>query len=372
MPLGNLTSQFFANVYLNKLDQFVKHRLKAKYYLRYVDDFIILSRDKKELEIYKEKINSFLSESLHIELHPDKSKIKVLNKGINFLGFKIFYHHKLLRKKNMQKFERTLLELKSRYQNELIEREKVLEIFEGWLAYSFHADTYKYRRHITRQLNTFFPITRNTDIKNIKKEERFARKIVVTNYDFSSQKTLQQFRKKLTITQIAQIRNIKKGTVWDHLAKLIEYGQLNVWKVIPGKKIIFISKNIYNQEDKLKEIKARIDDPTITFNEINCVLASIKQKNKERSILYNIKEYQRLHCSRKCYFEPGQRTICVRKLAKVSAQCGEMKMKRKEFLDLFNNHLNICVLPEKEKRSFISYNEFIEKIRNNLVLEIKE
>jgi len=96
-----------------------------------------------------------------------------------------------------------------------------------------------------------------------------------------------------------------------------------------------------------------------------------KTKDKERNIFYHIREYQRLHCSRKCYFEPSQRVICERKLAKVSAQFEEIKMKRKEFLELFNNHLNICVLPQKEKLSFISYKEFKEKIRNNLGLEKK-
>ena len=62
MPLGNLTSQFFANVYLNELDYFVKHKLKAKYYIRYVDDFVILHRSKKQLEIWKKEINGFLNE----------------------------------------------------------------------------------------------------------------------------------------------------------------------------------------------------------------------------------------------------------------------------------------------------------------------
>ena len=73
MPLGNLTSQFFANVYLNELDQFVKHKLKAKYYIRYVDDFVILHNNKQTLETYKEKINNFLK-TIKLELHPDMHK----------------------------------------------------------------------------------------------------------------------------------------------------------------------------------------------------------------------------------------------------------------------------------------------------------
>lgn len=85
MPLGNLTSQFFANVYLNDLDQFVKHRLKAKYYIRYVDDFVILNRDKEILEEFKHRIKDFLK-IIKLELHPDKSKIIPLEKGIPMLG----------------------------------------------------------------------------------------------------------------------------------------------------------------------------------------------------------------------------------------------------------------------------------------------
>lgn len=90
MPLGNLTSQFFANVYLNELDQFVKHNLKAKYYIRYVDDFVILHQSKKQLEIWEKEIDNFLKNELKIELHPDKCKIYSLANGTQFLGYRIF------------------------------------------------------------------------------------------------------------------------------------------------------------------------------------------------------------------------------------------------------------------------------------------
>jgi len=90
MPLGNLTSQFFANVYLNELAQFVKHKLRAKCYIRYVDDFVILHNSKEQLNIWKSEINRFLKEKLELELHPNKSQILKLKKGIKFLGFRIF------------------------------------------------------------------------------------------------------------------------------------------------------------------------------------------------------------------------------------------------------------------------------------------
>lgn len=81
MPLGNLTSQFFANLYLNELDQFVKHKLRAKYYIRYVDDFLILHPSKNILRDFKENINCFLNGKLKLDLHPDKSRILELNRG---------------------------------------------------------------------------------------------------------------------------------------------------------------------------------------------------------------------------------------------------------------------------------------------------
>ena len=92
-----LFRSFFANIYLNELDQFIKHKLKIRYCIRYVDDFIILHKDKHILNRYEERINLFLEKNLDIKLHPDKSKIIELKRGITFLGFRIFYHHKLLK-----------------------------------------------------------------------------------------------------------------------------------------------------------------------------------------------------------------------------------------------------------------------------------
>jgi len=109
MPLGNYTSQFFANIYLNELDYYIKHTLKVKYYIRYVDDFVILHKDKRVLEYYLEHIKNFLP-CLKIKLHPDKTEIKPLRNGIEFLGYRIFYSYKLLKKRNIRYFKRKLKE----------------------------------------------------------------------------------------------------------------------------------------------------------------------------------------------------------------------------------------------------------------------
>ena len=139
MPLGNMTSQFFANVYLNELDQFIKHKLKAKHYIRYVDDFVIFHTDKEILKIYKDEIKTFLKEELRLELHDTKSKILILKQGISFLGFRIFPHHKLLRKTNIRTMNKRLI------QNNY---DSIYNYLEGWLAYAKQADTYNLRKNI--------------------------------------------------------------------------------------------------------------------------------------------------------------------------------------------------------------------------------
>ena len=153
MPLGNLTSQFFANVYLNDLDYYIKHELKAKYYIRYVDDFVILHKDKKTLEEYKIKINGYIK-NLKLELHPTKSKILPLRNGLTMLGYRIFYHHKLLRKSNIRKFEKRLASKLKPYKQELIIYEELLESLRGWFGYALWANTYAYRKNIMKRINS--------------------------------------------------------------------------------------------------------------------------------------------------------------------------------------------------------------------------
>ncbi len=155
MPIGNMTSQFFANVYLNELDYFIKRKLKAKYYIRYVDDFVILHENKNVLETYKEKTTRYLK-NLRLELHQDKSKIFSLYRGVDLLGFRCFYYFKLLRKRNIKQFSKRLETLKEKYNLELITYEQIMLNIEGWFAYALWADTYKLRKEIIKKVNVMF------------------------------------------------------------------------------------------------------------------------------------------------------------------------------------------------------------------------
>lgn len=106
LPLGNVTSQLFANIYLNELDQFIKHQLREKYYIRYCDDFVILGRDKKHLEAILLVVEKFLKEKLHLMLHPDKVILRKLSTGIDFLGYVTLPHYVVLRTKTKKRMMR--------------------------------------------------------------------------------------------------------------------------------------------------------------------------------------------------------------------------------------------------------------------------
>ena len=151
MPLGNWTSQFFANVYLNELDQFVKHNLKATHYIRYVDDFVILNRSWKTLESYQHRIMTFL-QTLKLELHPTKCAITPLRRGIGFLGFRLFPHFRIPRKRNLRKIKARLDELLSGYEAGQIEAMEVLDSLSGWFGYAMQGNTYHLRDNLRQDV----------------------------------------------------------------------------------------------------------------------------------------------------------------------------------------------------------------------------
>jgi len=103
LPIGNLTSQFFSNVYLNALDQYVKHNLKCKYYCRYVDDFVILHDNPQQLNAWVLQINEFMKENLKQQLHPNKKLVNKVFAGIDFVGFIIKPNKVLLRQRTLKR-----------------------------------------------------------------------------------------------------------------------------------------------------------------------------------------------------------------------------------------------------------------------------
>lgn len=110
LPLGNLTSQLLVNIYMNEFDQFAKHKLKTKYYIRYADDFVFLSRDKKWLVSLIPRISDLLESKLALSLHPDKVYTKSFASGVDFLGWVHFPDHRVLRTAAKRKMLRVIKE----------------------------------------------------------------------------------------------------------------------------------------------------------------------------------------------------------------------------------------------------------------------
>jgi len=108
LPLGNLTSQLLVNIYMNEFDQFAKHKLKAKHYIRYADDFVFLSQDRGWLESLLPRVDDFLRTRLKLELHPNKVSIGTLASGIDYLGWVHFFNHRVLRTNTKRRMFRTL------------------------------------------------------------------------------------------------------------------------------------------------------------------------------------------------------------------------------------------------------------------------
>ncbi|MCX6712454.1 MAG: reverse transcriptase/maturase family protein, partial [Candidatus Vogelbacteria bacterium] len=139
LPLGNLTSQLLVNIYMNEFDQFMKHELKVKYYVRYADDFVIMARDKKYLENLLPVISSFLLDNLKLNLHPDKVYIKTLASGVDFLGWVNFPNHRVLRTATKRRMFKNLA------QNN---RKPVTDSYLGMLG---HGNAYKLSRLIDQR-----------------------------------------------------------------------------------------------------------------------------------------------------------------------------------------------------------------------------
>jgi len=152
LPIGNLTSQFFANLYLNELDYFIKFDLRIRYYLRYMDDFLIFSNEKIMLVEVKERIRNFLHASLELRLHKDKSQIYSTSEGIKFLGFRLFSGYRRLASDNLRRFKKQLDKFDSLFANGKITKEAVSDSLRCWVAHSKYANTVTLRRNILEGL----------------------------------------------------------------------------------------------------------------------------------------------------------------------------------------------------------------------------
>lgn len=147
LPIGNLTSQLFANIYLSELDYFIKHDLRVRYYVRYMDDFVILHNDKRFLRRLKGEIESFLDRNLALELN-GKTSIFPVSQGIDFLGYRIWSTHRLLRKSSIKRMRRRLKRFKKQWKEGKLDPARVRASIASWLGHCRHANTHRITQKI--------------------------------------------------------------------------------------------------------------------------------------------------------------------------------------------------------------------------------
>ena len=158
IPIGNLTSQLWANLYLNELDQFVKHGLKCRWYVRYMDDWIILDSDKAKLQQIKAAIADFLGDHLGLKLN-SKTNVFSAAQGIKFLGYRIWATHRLLRKSSVKRMRRKLRRFEEGYTDGSVELDHITASIMSWLGHASHADCY----NLTKRLFQDFKLRRVND-----------------------------------------------------------------------------------------------------------------------------------------------------------------------------------------------------------------
>jgi len=151
VPIGNLTSQFFANIYLNELDQFVKHTLKCRHYVRYVDDFVLLSRDKEELVRWRGATDQFTRERLNLTLHPVRRKLLPVSNGIDFLGYIIRHNYILVRRRVVNNLK---VKIKAFKQSKIKDWKKFKDMIASYFGHLKWANSFKLQHKLLAEVTS--------------------------------------------------------------------------------------------------------------------------------------------------------------------------------------------------------------------------
>ncbi len=155
IPIGNYTSQYFANIYLNELDQFVKRTLKIKYYVRYMDDFIILQKSKSDCIKTKKIISDFLNSHLKLELN-NKSRYYPYKMGVDFCGYRTFDTHRLLRNSSKKKIMGQVKKWNSQYKHDLLDIASCIQSINSWRGHVSHCNSYHLTEKVLNKCDFFY------------------------------------------------------------------------------------------------------------------------------------------------------------------------------------------------------------------------
>jgi retron-type reverse transcriptase len=147
LPVGNLTSQTWANIYLDSLDQFIKRELKCRAYLRYCDDFLLFHNDKAQLHHWKAQVEAHLND-LRLTLNWRRSVVYPTQTGIPFLGFRVFHTHRRLRADNLRLARQRLRRYRDAYRAGQMSASRFRESLVAWIAHASHANSWRLRRAV--------------------------------------------------------------------------------------------------------------------------------------------------------------------------------------------------------------------------------
>ncbi len=147
LPIGNLTSQLWANVYLDQVDHYLKEVLQVKLYVRYMDDSVIIAENKEKLWDVKREMEAFLEDKLSLRLN-DKTDIFPVSQGVDFCGYRIWSTHRLLRKRSVKRFRRGLRYFQKAYREGTVTLTRINATVQSWLGHAGHANTWHLREKI--------------------------------------------------------------------------------------------------------------------------------------------------------------------------------------------------------------------------------
>lgn len=148
IPIGNLTSQLFANIYLHELDKFIKYEMREPFYVRYMDDFVIIGRNKARLHFLRRQLINFLINNLSLQLNGKTQVFPVKDRGIDFLGYRIWPTHRLLRTSSKKRIQRKLKKYEKLYAEGQISLSQVNASIQSWLGHVKHCDCCRLKRKV--------------------------------------------------------------------------------------------------------------------------------------------------------------------------------------------------------------------------------
>jgi len=151
LPIGNLTSQFFANVYLTGFDHFVKEQLGCRFYFRYVDDMVVVDWSKNDLWDICHEMGKYL-ETLRLRLHPHKQHVRPVYRGVRFLGQVIYPDRRMLPKQNIRRFMQRMKKFQQRYAEGVVTFKEINHSFQSWLGHAKQANTLELRRGLIKKI----------------------------------------------------------------------------------------------------------------------------------------------------------------------------------------------------------------------------